>query len=74
MGLQRAQAEHHADLKAQEGDQLGQDHDVGFVPARVEQGLQACGAGVARMEDQQMGLLEGGRELVAQLGAQAAVQ
>lgn len=64
MGGQHAQAGHHTDLETQEGDQLRQAHDLGAGPAGIEQCLQIGRLRIARMQHQQVRMLErGGKPL-----------
>src|SRR6185503_13757020 len=51
---QGAQTGDHPDLERQEGGDLRQGHDVGGRPARIQQGLERLGRGVARVEHQQV--------------------
>src|SRR6266545_2954329 len=57
-----AQSGNHPDLEGQEGDDLGEGHDVGRGPASVQQRLQRDRRGVARVEDEQVHVLECRRE------------
>src|SRR5437867_562617 len=56
---QGAQSGHHSNLEGQEGGDLGEGHDVGRGPARVQQRLERARVGVARMQDEQVQVLEG---------------
>src|SRR5947208_7422616 len=55
---QEAQSGDHADLEGQEGDDLGKRHDVGRGPAGVQQRPQSRRRTVARVEDEQVRVLE----------------
>src|SRR5687767_15287723 len=55
---QGAQAGNHPNLEGQEGGDLGERHDIGRGPAGVQQRLQPHGRGVARVEDEQVHVLE----------------
>src|SRR2546422_4501003 len=66
---QDAQSSDHPDLEGQEGDDLGQRHDVGRGPPGVEQRLQRRGRGVARVEDEHVHVLEGRGETRAEPAA-----
>src|SRR5262249_40655272 len=57
-GGQGAEPRDHPDLEGQEGDDLGERHDVGRRPARVEQYLERRWRGVARVEDEHVRVLE----------------
>ena len=59
-GGQDPQPGGHPNLERQEGDDLRQRHDVGGGPAGIQQRLQPRRRGVARMEDQEVRVIEGG--------------
>src|SRR5215470_8181652 len=59
-GGQDPQPGGHPNLERQKGDDLRQRHDVGGGPAGIQQRLQPRRLGVARMEDQEVRVIEGG--------------
>src|SRR4029453_1677415 len=66
---QGAQSGHDSNLEGQEGGDLGEGHDVGRGPARVQQRLERARVGVARMQDEQVHVLEGRGETRTQRAA-----
>src|SRR4029450_8920757 len=66
---QGAQSGHDSNLERQEGGDLGEGHDVGRGPARVQQRLERARVGVARMQDEQVHVLEGRGETRTQRAA-----
>src|SRR2546426_10678004 len=57
-----AQPGNHPDLEGQEGGDLRERHDIGRGPSGVQQRLQRHWVGVARVEDEQVHVLECGGE------------
>src|SRR5437867_1077105 len=55
---QGAQSSDHPDLEGQEGNDLGERHDVGRGPAGIHQRLQRRRRGVARVKDEDVHVLE----------------
>ena len=68
-GSNRAQPRNNADLKAEERHQLRQHNNASGAPARIQQALQPNLRGIARMQHQQMRLLQRGRKPIPQHGA-----
>src|SRR6187397_591534 len=55
---QGAQPGNYPNLEGQEGGDLGERHDIGRGPPRVQKRLQPHRLGVARVEDEQVHVLE----------------